>query len=34
VGTLGLLTMWDGQSNELKEFWLAIRRKIFRKDTP
>jgi hypothetical protein len=34
VGTLGMLIMWDGVSNELKEFWPDIRRKVFRKDTP
>jgi len=34
AGTLGMLIMWDGVSNELKEFWPDIRRKVFRKDTP
>jgi hypothetical protein len=34
VGTLGMLIMWDGLSNELKEFWPDIRRKVFRKGTP
>jgi hypothetical protein len=34
VETLGLLLMWDGVSNELKEFWPDIRRKVFRKNTP
>jgi hypothetical protein len=32
--TLGMLIMWDGVSNELKEFWPDIRRKVFRKNTP
>jgi hypothetical protein len=27
-GTLGMLFMWDGLSNELKEFWPDIRRKF------
>jgi hypothetical protein len=31
VGTLGMLIMWDGLSNELKEFWPDIRRKIHHK---
>src|SRR5579859_3183025 len=31
IGTLGLLIMWDGASNELKEFWPDIRRKVFHK---
>lgn len=34
AGTLGMLIMWDGVSNELKEFWPDIRRKVFRKNTP
>jgi hypothetical protein len=34
IGTLGMLIMWDGLSNELKEFWPDIRRKVFRKNTP
>jgi hypothetical protein len=34
LGTLGMLIMWDGASNELKEFWPDIRRKFFHKDTP
>jgi hypothetical protein len=34
VETLGFLFMWDGVSNELKEFWPDIRRKVFHKNTP
>lgn len=34
IGTLGMLIMWDGLSNELKEFWPDIRRKVFHKNTP
>jgi len=34
VQTLGFLFMWDGVSNELKEFWPDIRRKVFHKSTP
>jgi hypothetical protein len=34
LGTLGMLIMWDGASNEMKEFWPDIRRKVFHKDTP
>lgn len=34
AGTLGMLIMWDGVSNELKEFWPDIRRKVFRKKSP
>ncbi len=34
VGTLGMLIMWDGVSNELKEFWPDIRRKVFHKNNP
>jgi hypothetical protein len=34
AGTLGMLLMWDGASNALKEFWPDIRRKVFHKDTP
>jgi hypothetical protein len=26
--------MWDGVSNEMKEFWPDIRRTVFRKNTP
>lgn len=32
--TFGLLIMWDGLSNELKEFWPDIRRKVLHKQTP
>jgi hypothetical protein len=32
--TFGMLIMWDGVSNELKEFWPDIRRKVFHKNTP
>jgi hypothetical protein len=34
IETLGFLFMWDGVSNELKEFWPDIRRKVFHKNTP
>lgn len=34
LGTWGMLIMWDGASNELKEFWPDIRRKVFHKYTP
>jgi hypothetical protein len=34
AGTLGMLLMWDGVSNEMKEFWPDIRRKVFHKETP
>jgi hypothetical protein len=34
LGTLGMLIMWDGVSNEMKEFWPDIRRKVFHKNTP
>jgi hypothetical protein len=34
LGTLGMLIMWDGVSNEMKEFWPDIRRKFFHKSTP
>lgn len=34
IGTFGMLIMWDGLSNELKEFWPDIRRKVFHKKTP
>jgi len=30
----GMLLMWDGVSNEMKEFWPDIRRKVFHKETP
>jgi hypothetical protein len=29
-----MLILLDGVSNELKEFWPDIRRKVFRKNTP
>jgi hypothetical protein len=32
--TFGTLIMWDGVSNELKEFWPDIRRKVFHKSAP
>ncbi|HYL10232.1 MAG TPA: hypothetical protein VEU31_05800 [Candidatus Acidoferrales bacterium] len=32
--TWGMLIMWDGVSNEMKEFWPDIRRKVFRKNSP
>jgi len=34
LGTWGMLIMWDGVSNEMKEFWPDIRRKVFRKASP
>jgi len=34
IGTFGMLIMWDGVSNEMKEFWPDIRRKVFHKKTP
>jgi hypothetical protein len=34
IGTLGMLLMWDGVSNEMKEFWPDIRRKLFHKNSP
>jgi hypothetical protein len=34
VTTLALLIVYDGVSNELKEFWPDIRRKVFHKNTP
>ncbi|MHB8501229.1 MAG: hypothetical protein ACYDCG_02900 [Candidatus Acidiferrales bacterium] len=34
ASTFGFLILWDGRSNELKEFWPNIRRKVFRRDTP
>ncbi|HEV2288256.1 MAG TPA: hypothetical protein VGR81_04815 [Candidatus Acidoferrales bacterium] len=34
LGTWGMLIMWDGASNEMKEFWPDIRRKLFHKNTP
>ena len=34
LNTWGMLILLDGVSNELKEFWPDIRRKVFRKNTP
>jgi hypothetical protein len=34
ASTFGFLILWDGLSNELKEFWPDIRRKVFHKNTP
>lgn len=34
LGTWGMLIMWDGVSNEMKEFWPDIRRKVFHKNNP
>jgi hypothetical protein len=34
ASTFGFLILWDGASNELKEFWPDIRRKVFRKKNP
>ena len=34
LGTLGMLDMWDGVSNLMKEFWPDIRRKVFKKHDP
>jgi hypothetical protein len=34
IGTLGMLIMWDGLSNEWKEFWPDIRRKVFSQTKP
>ena len=34
LNTWGMLIMWDGVSNEMKEFWPDIRRKVFHKNTP
>ena len=34
VTTFAFLILYDGLSNELKEFWPDIRRKMFHKDTP
>jgi hypothetical protein len=32
--TLGMLILWDGVGNEMKEFWPDIRRKVLHKSTP
>ncbi len=34
VSTFGFLIIWDGVSNEMKEFWPDIRRKVFHKNEP
>lgn len=34
ASTFGFLILYDGLSNELKEFWPDIRRKVFHKTTP
>ena len=34
VTTFAMLIMWDGVSNEMKEFWPDIRRKVFHKQSP
>ncbi len=34
LNTWGMLIMWDGVSNEMKEFWPDIRRKVFHKNSP
>lgn len=34
ASTFGLLILWDGLSNEMKEFWPDIRRKVLHKNTP
>ncbi len=34
VSTFGFLILYDGLSNELKEFWPDIRRKVLHKETP
>jgi len=34
ASTLGFLILDDGQSNELKEFWPDIRRKVLHKNNP
>lgn len=34
ASTFGFLILYDGLSNELKEFWPDIRRKVFHKQTP
>lgn len=34
LGTWGMLIMWDGVSNEMKEFWPDIRRKVFHRNNP
>jgi hypothetical protein len=34
ASTLGFLILYDGLSNELKEFWPDIRRKVLHKNNP
>ena len=34
ASTFGFLILYDGLSNELKEFWPDIRRKVLHKTTP
>jgi hypothetical protein len=34
AATFGLLILYDGLANELKEFWPDIRRKVLRKNNP
>ncbi|MGH9773385.1 MAG: hypothetical protein ACRD50_00375 [Candidatus Acidiferrales bacterium] len=34
MSTWGMLIMWDGVSNAMKEFWPDIRRKVFHKQSP
>lgn len=34
ITTFAMLIMWDGVSNEMKEFWPDIRRKVFHKQSP
>jgi len=34
ASTFAFLILYDGMSNELKEFWPDIRRKVFHKNTP
>jgi hypothetical protein len=34
ITTFAMLIMWDGLSNEMKEFWPDIRRKVFHKQNP
>jgi hypothetical protein len=34
ASSFGFLILWDGLSNELKEFWPDIRRKVLHKETP
>jgi hypothetical protein len=34
ISTFAMLIMWDGVSNEMKEFWPDIRRRVFHKQSP